>query len=572
MNKEQPIEAIASTDIGRWDQVFTMVKQRENALIAVFTSLVAVTLISAIALPPYSYSGKYTNDILIFLDGGYRLVSGQVPNRDFHTPLGPLAFGLPAFGLWLGGTLGGMMPLATALFTAALSLVLIYVGTSRLPVFVALAFATYLLLLVVAPLNTGDPALHVSFAMFYNRFSWAALSLLLLLALPRKPDRGSAWLDAIVAATLLLFMFYTKVSYAAFGLLFAGLLALTGPSRGAAIAALGAFAAAVAVVELPWGGTAGYLRDIRNAGEVSGAVRGALFTLPRIVLDNLAAGLMFGGVVALGWWRGVALPTLLLCLFMAVAGLFLLNQNAQQTGILTLVPSAMVVALAPASREPGREAQLLKIAAAFLITAIALPVAAASAVALGYYVVKSARAPTPGPYTASLDGLIARDGEEPFLKPRLEERRLMYRFEQSGLAAINAARHATTLQPLGQAEYLQTIHDGANLLRREPRLSGKVFVFDMANPFPALLGRPAPRGVDAWNHVGRTITRDLHRPPDLMLADVDVVMVPKAPMELGTTELLQRVYGPYVQNHYHLAGVSDYWRAYVRTPPSRPSA
>jgi hypothetical protein len=137
---------------------------------------------------------------------------------------------------------------------------------------------------------------------------------------------------------------------------------------------------------------------------------------------------------------------------------------------------------------------------------------------------------------------------------------------QSGptLDMYNKIRNQRFRQVFSQPEYLRTLEEGARLLRGDPRLGGSVFVFDMANPFNALLGRQPPLGVDAWNHAGRTLTENSFRAPEAMFRDVDVVMVPKAPAELGTTQVLQQVYGRYLSLKFELVGVSDYWRAYRR--------
>jgi hypothetical protein len=49
----------------------------------------------SLALPGQTLTTKYVNDLLIFLDGAHRISWGQVPNRDFHTALGPWPY-LPA--------------------------------------------------------------------------------------------------------------------------------------------------------------------------------------------------------------------------------------------------------------------------------------------------------------------------------------------------------------------------------------------------------------------------------------------------------------------------------------------
>ncbi|MFC4171992.1 hypothetical protein ACFOYU_07965, partial [Microvirga sp. GCM10011540] len=59
-----------------------------------------------LALPGQTVTTRYVSDLFVILDSAHRLVWGQVPNRDFHTALGPLTHYIPAAGYWLSGSLG----------------------------------------------------------------------------------------------------------------------------------------------------------------------------------------------------------------------------------------------------------------------------------------------------------------------------------------------------------------------------------------------------------------------------------------------------------------------------------
>jgi hypothetical protein len=523
----------------------------------------ALVLLLALVLPGSTYSGNYTNDLMIFLDGAYRFRSGQVPNVDFHTPLGALTILLPAFGHWMGG-FGGMMPWATAAFTAIYLPLLIYVCRSRLPLPYALGFGLFALLLVIRPLNIGEQVDDVSFAMFYNRFGYGLLSLLFLLALPRAGGKERPFIDAAVAAALLVLMFYLKISYFAIGAAFLiGLLLLAKP-RVMGMTALAAAAGAMFAIHFFWGGTGTYLADIRTAAEASGAVRGSLFTLSRIVLLNFMEVMILLAVLGMALSRGVGWRMLLLCLYMLGAGVLLVNQNAQMMGIVTTVPAAIVAALAPGGGEDRSRWSWPRAASALLIAVLVIPAVAVSIVTIGYFFGRSARAPSGSPYEARFAGVIAQEGMMDVFKVGPEVQRIAYRTERPTLEMYRRIRNQRFKQVLSQSEYLRTLDDGLRLLQQNPRLAGKVFVFDMGNPFNALLGRVPPVGVDAWNHKGRTISEERYRPAEVMFADVDVVMVPKAPSELSTTQLLTEIYGPYLRQHYRHAGKSDYWDAYSR--------
>lgn len=537
--------------------------RREKWLVGGTLSLLAAVMLLVLLLPGATYIGNYIHDILIFYDGADRIIDGQVPNRDFHTPLGPLAFLLPALGLSLTGTAGGMFPAATAIFTAMLLPLLVYVCLSRLPPLYAIGFGAFVLLITVAPLNVGDRFDSTSYAMFYNRFGWVLLSCLVLFGLPRKPGLGSRLLDLLVVGALLLAMFYLKISYAAVGIVFTIGLIFLSPLKRTAAGALLFFAAAVMAVELLWNGTGAYIADIRRAGAVSGALGGGATSIFLEVLENIAGCFLFFLLLCLAFLRGVEWRTFLLILYIGAAGLLIINQNAQAAGIITFLPAGILCCLAPVKNEK-REREWIWAAAPLLLAVFAVPLATMSAIALLYQSMMSAKTGGEGLYEANFDGLSAREGHLETTEPPLDALRAAYRSGVADIAMLHVARSAALRQTLGQAEYLQTVGDGVELLRSASPEGGAIFVFDMANPFNAALGRNSPTGIDAWNHLGRTFTKNVHRPAEVMFRNVELVMDPKAPANLGTKKGLQEVYGSYVSTHFKKVGESTYWRLWKR--------
>ena len=174
-----------------------------------------------LALPGQTVTTRYLNDLFVILDGAYRVAAGQVPNQDFHTPLGPFAYYLSAAGYALSGTLGGAMPTAMALITLLLALPMAHVLGSRLHPFIAIPYGVFLLLIVAVPINLGEGVTSLSFAKFYNRIGWVALGVLLVMYLrPPGIDRRQTILDTACATALTLLMLYTKLSYGVVALAF----------------------------------------------------------------------------------------------------------------------------------------------------------------------------------------------------------------------------------------------------------------------------------------------------------------------------------------------------------------
>ena len=559
------MSATASPRDGRIRARLARLAPRQQALIiGLGCSFLALLLVLPLILPGRTFSTRYVHDMMIFFDGAHRVLSGQLPNRDFHSPLGPLAYLLPAFGLSVGGSFGGMMPYATAGFALLFLPMLVYVCVTRLPLAYAAIFAIFALTLVITPASLGE--VHPSYGMFYNRWGYALLALLFLL--PLRPERGRAQplADAGIAAAVLLLTFYLKVSYFAVAAVFAAALLLFGETRRLAIYTFVVTVAAMVLIHLLWPATGAYLADIRMAANVTGAVRASVLGLAYMIIESAAMILPFLFVLGLAVVRRVSRPTIFLCALMAVGGLLLRNQNHQGPGMMTLVPAAILagIALARAGREADADGKGSALAAKLLVATMALPPAALALQSILVHSMMAARGGDPRQYTAEIDGFIAQEVNRPAKdQAGLEKAREAYRAGNADIATFNATRTEGTSGAIAQPEYFWTVEDGAALLRRDPRLAGKVFTLDMANPFNALLRRSPPTGVDSWYHAGRNFNEATYRSPEQVFADVDVVMVPKAPVQPGSHHLLARIYGDHISRHYQPVATSDYWRAYV---------
>src|SRR3712207_6062348 len=118
---------------------------RRPRSVAALVFVIAAVCALLLALPGETVTTKYVNDLMIFLDGAHRVDVGQVPNRDFHTALGPLNFYLPAIGFWLSGSLGAAMPWGMAGLILLLGPAIGHVLASRMRPVVALPFAAFLI-------------------------------------------------------------------------------------------------------------------------------------------------------------------------------------------------------------------------------------------------------------------------------------------------------------------------------------------------------------------------------------------------------------------------------------------
>ena len=516
----------------------------------------AVVLALLLALPGQSVATKYLNDLFVILDSAYRVAEGQVPNRDFHTVLGPLASYLPAVGYGVSGSLGAAIPTGMALLIVVLALPIAAILTSRLRPVIALPFGAFLLLILAVPILLGESITALTFAKFYNRIGWAALGALLVMVLPPEhPHARQHWIDALSAGFLTLVMLYTKLTYGAVALAFLVFMLSDSRERRWAAGALGLTLAVGLAVEAFWRSTLAHLSDLRLAFDVGGRLRGTWGQITDHILGNMTEYVLLALVAGLALRRTRSIREALFYGFCAVTGFLLINQNFQAWGIVTLHAAAAVAAETILRAEdqstlaPDERRWTVASGATLLYLALVLPTIVHCAAALGLHTVAAGM----------------RAGQAVAL-PRLEEVRL------ANLWTWNEYDEG--------AAYLSTLKDGAEALSGLDPKPSAIFVLDRANPFSMALHAPPPRGDTPWLQWDRTLNGSSFVPAETLLAGVEIVMEPKpapgtdptSPSAQGTAQPLQTLYGPYIAAHFDLVRETEHWKLYRRPATAEPQA
>lgn len=504
--------------------------------VAAFALAFALVCALLLALPAGTVTTRYVNDLFVFLDGVHRIAEGQVPNRDFHTALGPVVYYLPSLGRWISGSMGGAMPVGMALLLVVLAPAAAWILGSRLPPAIGIPLAAYLLLVLAVPANLGESIAALSFAMFYNRIGWAALGLLLVLYLPPlRPSRRQVWLDAACAAGLVLLMIYSKISYGAVGGAFLVLVLLVAPQRGWAAGAIGFVLAGCVAVEAVWGGSAAHLADLALAGRVSGDP-GTLDKLGEVVLRNLADYVVFGMLAALAVWRTRSLRHGLFFGFCAGAGFALMSQNFQHAGMITLgAGGAVAAALLIRTGSGAGPHRALAAGAPLALLALLAPAIVHMAATLGLHA---------GLAAAGSGTAVPLD-----------------RFRDIRLAELWTGGETPAFR-----RYFDSLADGAQALRDLDESPERVLVLDFVNPFAAGLGLPPASGDGTWYHWDRTINDAHHLPAERLFRDVRIVLEPKSPIEHWTAAGMRQLYSAYLDEHFALAWETADWKLHVARP------
>ncbi len=506
---------------------------RLPASIVVPAAALTAVCMAALLLPGRTALTAYLNDVFIFLDGAWRVAEGQSPSRDFHSALGPLNFALPGLALMLTGDFGLVMPGATAIMLAALLPAVVRILDSRLQPGIALPFAAFLILITAMPANLGESVGSLGFAMFYNRWGWVFLSLLLVLHLPPKPGRAAPAQDAAAAAGLILAAVYTKATFGVASLAFLLLSVFDRQGRHWARPACAIVAASALVIELVWGGSLAHIRDLQETARVSGGI--SPDKAAGAVMRHMADA-VFLGLFAVGLMRsGGKLRDFVFLAFCTAAGFWILLQNAQPWGIITLHAAAAVAAerlvrseaVFPRRAGFGRGAPLL-------LAAMLLPTILHAAGTLG------------------LHATMARsDRFTPLPLPR---------FAHVGTVVLGRAG-----DPAFADLYLRSVGDGAALLASVEPLPQRVTVLDFSNPFSAGLGLAPPYGDHAWLHWNRNLDARHHPAPDALLGGADFVMEPKWGIN---PEPLRAIYGARLKRDFATVRETEFWILHRRRPAS----
>ncbi len=507
----------------------------------------AVAAAALVVLGPlFAFAGVYIaampHDSLGMVDAGYRLVSGQVPGRDFYSAQGPLFQSQMGVALWLGGDAASALKLATLFFMIAAGAAGAYVARGRLSNLGAMALVFALLVLGAAPYAKADAFIEgVTFAMIYNRETWPILTLAALFWLePRRTLRPR--LDAAVLALLVAACLYIKVSYGGVALLFgAAWLGLRARRWDSAVV----FAATVALCATAWEAVFGlgfnlaYLRDILFVAHAGGG------RIPHIAYNlydaryELAVICVFMPLVV---WAGrrPSSATYLFVLATAAAALLIIWQNAQLEGLVLLwaAAAAMIEPVLAERADRATPTDLFAPKALALYAAWTALIVGPSILAMGEYTYGSlhvAPRETAVPMIAKVRFQPAKPGP---LAPGVVDPDAFARRLEAGVALLSAC----------------------------PR-SARIFTLDLFDPFAPATGRPPSRGW-SWHDLNHSFNAKIHPAAEAELGDIACVMIPLHPDSGRSRDGLWVVYGDYIRKQFPVVRTSPDWILRMRSPPS----
>lgn len=296
-----------------------------------FTAMAALVMLWAVFAVALMWPGalaitKHSGDALHMIDIVERLALGQVPHRDFMTPIGLLAFWPIALLVKAGLSVGQAFLVAQVGLGAVLGALAWAFARPRVEAGWALALAALVLTLTMALVH-GEAEIAVSVSMHYNRWAWAIAFIVVFAAFLPRED-GAAWEGPLIGL-LMAALALTKVTYFAVlaPLVVLGML-VTGQRMALAIALVTGGIVAVLLTGLfGIGYWVAYVGDLLAVARSEiraqpGLDLAQIFTAPAYLLGTAVA---FGSVILLR--RGGYEVEGLLVLLLTLAGSYITYQN-----------------------------------------------------------------------------------------------------------------------------------------------------------------------------------------------------------------------------------------------------
>jgi len=539
----------------------------ERIMLIVLGALTASLLILAyitLVMPNASYVEMYLNDVMGLTDAAYRTFRGQVPSIDFQSLYGAAIYYPAALGFYLDFNAGGVLGFGHFVTAVPLLIMVALASYRRFPILHSVILILFLFLLIVVPMRLGGKFSELTYALYYTRHGSAALTIALLFYLePRTIRRSDLFLDSIVLSLLLLYVFYTKITFAAVALAFVAVNSVTSKYKmRLSVISLSIFVSVVAAIPIFTEYNSAYLNDIFGVVSRNPVLRSGLYGIVVITTQHQwILFLCFAALTAVyltGRWNFFDLAFVTGCI---IASIIILDQSGGTGGGF---PGLVVVFLICGELARRTECRIeegatpsswprnvVSISILCLLLAFASEPMVRGGLALRDHFNKTTGEQSVA--AMNLSGIFVR------APPTLDVHEMLGH-DDATIALFNQRRG---LEELEAWQYLPLIAEGVKLLESVPHHNYSVITFEHTNPFSVLLRmRPTKYGYPLF-WAENALSRDLPA-PERYFSDADYVMVPEIPYRRSQLERLMEVYGLYLEENFYELKRSSHWRLYAR--------
>lgn len=462
---------------------------RAHRISLLLVMAVVLATAAAVVATPVVVINEAFHDIFIPLDGAWRIVNGQWPHRDFHTPVGGLWYALHAVTYALLYADVRAIPATSAAVAVLLAGAASWVAIRR---FDPLASATFTLFVFGIAGGAGflDNVEGTEWLGTYNRWCWSLCAIALVITSVETRDgngvRPAA--DGLLLGVALGALLWLKITFAACAVscvIATAVLARSTQRRRIAMVGLLTLVPAALALTSPLG--RGYLVDLRDAAAL-GSGLSRLHRLPGILLANLVPLAIVGVlVIVLALRRAVARTDLLLVMAWVGFALVISTQNNERTSVLV---SVAPLVFAASWRPTDRLQRVVRVVALLLLLRFCL---------LDFYGIGWAVAQGHGYFLPPTSPVVTPDGrlvvDDHFHPPPNEA------FHRAVLGF--PPRDDEQRETSNQEEAVEFAR-GLKLARSIAGSRDRIAVLAFADPFPSVLRLPPPRGIIQWFDAGRT--------------------------------------------------------------------
>jgi len=494
----------------------------------------------------------FHNDALLLLDDGWRVLNGQVPHRDFNSPLGPFEFWIVATGMLLSHSNAQGIAIGISAFGLALGVWTWLLCRKRMPILFALLLTAWIVFTATCPTPLGFDPRYLSCAMVYNRQGYALLGIILIeCAFARETSRFMGGFSSGIAFVILVFL---KLNF--FGVA-ALLLLVTIPITRVELARAWGFLAGtagclLAILLYPRFSFAAFFSDMSFVAHARGSSLNAASLLQGIITcaKSGSVWLVLGMTVAVliltapsqRSRSGMMALALFSLIVLASGPLFLATnslENRCQLASLWMILLLDRLSTLHLRLKEYKVATLALIAACLgWIAAALVPEVSSTLTLLGYQSAaqKSAglRIDAPGmenlrfyDSTVFYDKVKAGDGDGTY--------------------------------------YVHCLDDGLALLKSQSKPDESILALGFHNPFSYLLRRKPAEGGSSYLFMNNSISETAMPPVNWVFGNADLMILPAYEgTHRDSDQYIQDHYRAYLLQNFHFVAKSQYWSLYRR--------
>jgi hypothetical protein len=471
----------------------------------------------------------FAQDLGILLETSWRFAQGQMPHRDYSSPIGPFyAVVIGYFAAEGGPDYEDFRIMPGILFFAA-SLTCFLICMFRVSVPLALLASIATGLVAGGTYHMGFAPEMLSFAVLFNRMGWTMVMLVTFAALlpdsnvPRPVMLAQYFFSGVLLACLL----FLKVNFFAVAAIIT-VFGLIIPQQDRKANAIATFAGAV-LASLTWLQSIDWRLDniVRDLGYAASA-RSDNYTevmLSLVVIKAISNSLPFvllAGLVAILVLQEQVRVALVISVAVLGAIALILTNSCGNGGNDPLLWSLLLVCAVwvglNTNEWPMRSQRLLSM----------LLLSVVGGAALAWLILPQFLS------YAAWQGLSAQNLEPAAKSGLLGPVRTLLVGPHN-----NWGPHFSTL-----------LREGSDLIEQNVEAEESVLYADFCNPFGFATNRRSPVGSMLWYDRIATFSSAKHPEAAVLFADADFLLVPKQPLSADGTSAFVEIYGDYVRGHY----------------------